>query len=163
MEEKNDQIERYGRFGNFPYFRKSHIPQIFEDMNDIIRRLDSWPKIFTDKHGGLLDERFRLAVTNWKTEEKEYIGTIELPGMKKEEIKLNIKDSGLEIIAEQSDKKEEKDSKYESKRRFTTYETLPNDSDIEKITAAYNDGVLTVNIPRLDKANTNKGLEIKIN
>lgn len=162
MENKENSLEKYGHFG-FPYFEKNYIPKIFEDMNNIIRRLDSWPKMFTDRYGGLLDERFRLAVTDWKAEDKQYIGTIELPGMKKEEIKLNIRNGGLEIIAEQFDTKNDKDIKYESKRRFTTYETLPNDSDIEKITASYAEGVLTVNVPRIEGKNINKGIEIKIN
>jgi HSP20 family protein len=161
MNDKKDKetgIKRYGHFG-FPVLRNElYVPQFFKEMNNWLSEFDDWSDI-----PSVLDNNYRLAQTDWREEDTKYIGSVELPGMKKEEIKIHALNGGLEIVAEQYEKKEEKNYHSEIKRNFKTYEKLPKNADLEHIDASYENGVLTLNVPKLEKPIKGEGLEIKIN
>ena len=82
--------------------------------------------------------------------DKEYIVESLLAGLKKEDIKLDVKNDVLRIKAE---RKEVKDLKYNRKETyFGKYErsfVLPDDADKENISASLVDGVLKVVVPKL--------------
>jgi len=87
--------------------------------------------------------------------EKENGFRVELaaPGMEKENIKVDInKESQLVISAEKKAKSEEKQERYLRKEfayaQFVKTLTLPDDVDKEAISASYDNGILTVEIPR---------------
>lgn len=83
----------------------------------------------------------------------KYICNIELPGVKKEAIKLQKKNSKLTISAEKVNPFKDMKSSYRE-RDFGTYELtaqLPDDADIKKLTAALRDGVLTITVPKHKK------------
>ena len=101
-------IDRYVKRNIHPLRRWSYgFPSLFremdKEMNELMQNMITLP-----------NTNFRQAVTDWKTEDKKYLGTVELPGMKKEEIKINAIEGGLEIMAEHYEKKEEKGQKSES-------------------------------------------------
>lgn len=80
----------------------------------------------------------------------------ELPGVKKEDIKISVENNVLSISAETS-KEEKKDTKgykyYE--RRSGSYERsfkLQDDLDSSKINASYENGLLKLEIPVKEKA-----------
>lgn len=97
--------------------------------------------------------------------EDRYIVKADLPGMKQEEIKVNLEDNVLTISGERKEEKEEKDEK----KRYHYYErsygsfarsfTLPNTVKTEEIKAKYEKGVLHIEIP---KAEAKKPKEIKV-
>ena len=76
----------------------------------------------------------------------------ELPGFKKEDIKIDIENDCLTISAERSaDTKEEQKGSYVKRERF--YGSFSRSFDVsginvDGIEAAYNDGVLTVTLPK---------------
>lgn len=80
----------------------------------------------------------------------------ELPGMKKEDIDINLHDGFLIISGERKqDQKFETADSYRSERflgRFHRTISLPSEVDSDKITASYNDGVLSVTLPKSEKA-----------
>jgi HSP20 family protein len=95
--------------------------------------------------------------------EKEYVIEAMLAGVKKEDVLVDINARRLSIEAV---RKEVKDLKYNRKESFTgTYKRsfiLPDDADAENISAAMEDGVLTVTVAKLDKAKEQKTkIEIK--
>ncbi len=95
--------------------------------------------------------------------DKEFIVEIELAGVKKENIEINIEDDTLIIDAERNS---DKDLKYNRKERysgkFKRIFNLPDNVDDENIRASYEDGVLTLTIPKtVDEAKTKKLVEIK--
>mgnify|MGYP002399991624 CR=1 FL=1 len=78
-----------------------------------------------------------------------------VPGMDKRNLKIEVKDDVLTISAEQ---KEEKQDDFEGyRRREFSYSSfcrsfyLPEDVNGEKIGAAYRDGILNVEIPKLEE------------
>ena len=97
-----------------------------------------------------------------------YLLEAELPGFRKEEIKLDVQDDCLTISAEHSEEKEDKDEKNQRylmhERYYGAYSRIFDVSgiDVDGIEASYNDGVLTINMPKKAEAVTAvKRLEIK--
>jgi HSP20 family protein len=94
-------------------------------------------------------------------EEKEaaYIVTTDLPGFKKEDIKIEMVDNILTISGERI--KETGDKKY-SERSYGKFQrtfSLPVHVAADKIEAAYKDGVLEVTLPKAEGA---KSRSIKV-
>ena len=84
--------------------------------------------------------------------DKAYTVTVELPGAKKDEIKVDIVDNVMTISGEKQQEKEEKDKdQYRQERYFGEFQrvlTLPDDADQDGIQADFKQGVLTVTVPR---------------
>ncbi len=90
----------------------------------------------------------------------------ELPGFKKEDIKIDIENDCLTISAERSaDTKEEQKGSYVKRERF--YGSFSRSFDVsginvDAIEAAYTDGVLTVTLPKkAAEVPASRRLEIK--
>jgi HSP20 family protein len=79
--------------------------------------------------------------------------TAELPGLTRNEIKVEVVDGMLMIRGEKKEKKEEKtDRMYTIERSFGVFErtfALPSYLDLDKITAEFINGVLSIKIPKL--------------
>jgi len=86
----------------------------------------------------------------------------EVPGLTAEEIKLSVQDDTLTISGEKKDSAQAEKSEenyYHVERsygRFQRVLTLPTDIDAEKIEAACKDGVLTVRLPKAERAKPRK-------
>jgi HSP20 family protein len=102
------------------------------------------------------------------TREGEYAYHIEvdLPGMKKEDINIQIEDSTLVVSGERKIKKEMKEENYyKIESSFGTFSrsfSLPEDVDVENIHAESEDGVLEIVVPKLEKAKIDKVKKIEI-
>ncbi len=91
-----------------------------------------------------------------KSEEDSYTIEVDLPGVKKEEIELSIKDNYLNVSAVRQTKNEIKEEDYYLKESFygkiaRTF-VLPNDLDTEHIDAKYEDGRLTITLNKTESA-----------
>jgi len=87
----------------------------------------------------------------------------ELPGVKKEDVKVDIKDNVLTISGERKYEKEVKEENIHRMERvygrFARSFTLPNNVDVDKVEARLEDGVLTIRLPKKESARTK---EVKI-
>ncbi len=95
-----------------------------------------------------------------------YFVEVDLPGVKKEDIVIDVKDNILSIEGErkiQSETKENDYYKVESRYgKFIRSFTLPKDIDADKISASNKNGVLEVKIPKQEKIESKpKKIEIK--
>ena len=93
---------------------------------------------------------------------KEYIVTMRLPGLNKDEVSLELKDKYLTVSTGRETRKKKSGNNYReeqaSSRSFVQIITLPDDSRKKDITSEYRDGNLTIRIPRNLKAqNDTKG------
>jgi HSP20 family protein len=103
-------------------------------------------------------EREALSIADWTPScnvsetVEEYRIEAELPGVKQEDVEVNVEDRVLTLRGERREKKEEKGKKYHrmesSYGSFMRSFTLPADADEDKVAADYNDGLLSVRIPR---------------
>lgn len=103
---------------------------------------------------------------NSREAEDAYFVEIDLPGIKKEEITIDVKDNVLTISGERKVKNETKEESYykvESKYgKFERSFTLPKNINQDKITANSTEGVLEVVIPKQEiQTNQPKKIEIK--
>ncbi len=134
--------------------------RIEERMNQLFRELWSIPRA---------EERFpsiagvRSPYCDVQETDKEVIVTAELPGVSKEDIKINATEHELEISAEvKREEKEEREGFLRREREFSRFYrclTLPSEVDPGRAKATYRNGVLEVRLP---KVKAEKGTSIKV-
>lgn len=77
---------------------------------------------------------------------------VDVPGVKKDEIKLNITENSIEISAEHKEAEEEKKKNFvrKERRQISYYRILsmPERVDSNKALAKLNDGVLNITLPK---------------
>jgi len=81
----------------------------------------------------------------------KFIVKAELPGVKQEDVTVRVEDGFLTISAKRQEEKERKEAHYHTCERFlgTVQRSfaLPDGIETEKITAAFKDGMLEVQVP----------------
>ena len=138
-------------------------------------RWRGWPREFWDpfgeftqlwnRMGQIFESGGQGVPEGWmpvvETEETDdaYVVRAELPGMKSDDVDIELRGNELRITGEVS---EEKSGTTLRRRRgkFAYRTTLPADADADKIDAQLADGILTVRLPKVAKAQTRK-VEIK--
>lgn len=101
--------------------------------------------------------------------DKDYTVELAAPGLKKEDFKVNINDDGnLVIKMEQKDEQKEEDKSRHYLRRefsYSKYEQtliLPDDVEKDKIAARVDNGVLTIDLPKIAAAQKKPARQIDI-
>jgi len=89
----------------------------------------------------------------------------ELPGIKKEDVKITLRDDILTIRGEKKQESEKKEQNYHRVERsdgsFQRSYALPASVQGDKIDATYHDGVLTVVLPKSEEAKP-RDIEVKV-
>ncbi len=107
---------------------------------------------------------------NVSEDDKEYKVEVAAPGMTKDDFKINVANDELVIAMEKKgdSKDEDKDKKYLRREfsysKFEQHLTLPDNVERDNISAGMNDGVLTIDIPKMteeEKAQEMHYIEIK--
>jgi len=142
----------------------------FRELEEMQNRLSSFfgRRVPLLKGGGEGEE---FTLTTWAPrvdiaeDDKEYVINAELPGVRKEDVKVSIENGALSISGERKTEKEEKGKKYHRVEQtygtFMRTFTLPEGSSGEKISAEFRDGILRVHLPKDEKAKA-KAIEVKI-
>ncbi len=126
----------------------------FKEMEELQGRLGSWMGLPARATPG----KEALTVADWSPlvditeDEKEFLLKAELPGVKREEVKVTVEDGVLMLSGERRFEKEEKDKKYHRIERaygsFVRSFTLPEETPADKVAAEFKDGVLLVHLPK---------------
>ena len=142
----------------------------FRDLEEFEHRLASTFGRAISKPNGEGTEA--ITTTDWTPlveiteDDKEFLVKAELPGLKKEDVKVTVESGIMTISGERKTEKEEKTKKYHRvERAYGKFErsfTLPDDADGAKVNAEFKDGVLQVRLPKAEKP-ANKALDVKIN
>jgi len=119
-------------------------------------------------HGGTADDGFAsswLPAVDIVEHETEYLVNIELPGVKKDDVSISVANDVLTIRGEKKQEKETKEkSHYRTERVYGSFQrsfTLPTSVKSDKIEAYYDNGILTITLPKLEEAKP-KQIEVKI-
>jgi HSP20 family protein len=134
------------------------------DLFDLRKEIDT---MFDNRFFGGMLQRFSdqswAPVMDIVESEKDFTVKVELPGMKKEDIKINIENNILSIEGERKTESEEKGKTFHRIERsygqFYRAVSLPKHVDDAKIKAEFNDGLLTITLPKAETAKT-KAIEI---
>jgi HSP20 family protein len=104
----------------------------------------------------LSDMRSAMPAVNIMDEKDAYCLDMAVPGMKKDDFRIDIDGNMLTIASEKETKKEEKDRKFTRReygfRSFSRSFTLPEEVNREKINAVYADGILKLTIPKKERS-----------
>lgn len=96
--------------------------------------------------------------------EKEFVITAELPGVKKEDVKISLQDNKLVISGEMKEDKDVQEKNYylmeRARGKFSRSFTLPSNVDSSKTDAKYENGVLKLTLPK-SQAALPREIEIK--
>ena len=106
---------------------------------------------------------------NVKESEKDYTVELAAPGLTKDDFNGSVDhDGNLHIKIENKSNNKEEDKKSHYLRRefsYSKYEQtllLPDDVEKNKISASVNNGVLTVDLPKIEKATEKEARKIEI-
>jgi len=112
-----------------------------------------------------------MAVAEWSPlvdiseDDKEYRIKVELPEIKKEDVKVTAEEGTLTITGERKFEAEQKGRKYHRVERaygsFGRSFSLPDDASPVKVNAEFKDGVLTVHLVKDEKAKP-QHIEVKV-
>jgi len=146
-------VTKYDPFKDFRGFKRG-----FDLVNEIVNSLEA-----NSATQNLVDFKPKVNTVEGKS---AYHVEVDLPGVKKEDITVNVEDNILTISGERKFKNEVKEEDYykieSSYGSFSRSFTLPEKVDIENIHANTQDGVLEVVIPKLETVeNKSKKIEIK--
>ena len=114
--------------------------------------------VYSLLNDSFLNERIAAVVpaANIAENENAFEIALAIPGLKKEDIKINLEKNVLSISAEKKTETTDENKKF-SKREynfgsFSRSFTLPQSADVSKIEAEYVDGILTLNIAKKEEA-----------
>lgn len=139
-----------------PYNSTRGFPaDLFEEMDQLLNAFRS-PTYTTEK-------TFHPA-TEITEQDGHYLLSIDVPGIRKDDIKINVTDNVLTVSGERKREEKTEDSKVRRVERsygsFKRSFTLPNTIDADQIEAHYEDGVLELSLPKAPTAQA-KTIEIK--
>lgn len=137
-----------------------------------IRRNSAWlPDVFND----FFDTNFMpkanatAPAINVKESDKGYTVELAAPGMRKEDFNVHINDDGdltVKMESKQENREEDKNSRYLRREfsyaKFEQTLILPEDVDKERISAKVENGVLTVELPKVEVTKTKVARQITV-
>ncbi|CAO2160965.1 unnamed protein product [Urochloa humidicola] len=98
---------------------------------------------------------FANARIDWKETPEAHVFKADLPGVKKEEVKVEVEDGNVLVICgERSKEKEDKNDKWHrverSSGKFLRRFRLPENARTDQVKAGLENGVLTVTVPKTE-------------
>jgi len=123
-------------------------------LNSVLdEALGSWP--FQSEENGTLTSSWLPACDVFEDRDAVKI-VAEVPGVRAEDVKISLENNLLTIRGEKKQHAEEKSERvHRYERTYGTFErafSLPTSVDPDKIAASYANGVLTVTIPKAERA-----------
>ncbi len=141
------------------------------DMEDLHRRLSSVFDLAPLRHSTPTTSEENITIPEWAPavdiieDDKEYLIKVELPEVKREDVKVTVEGGTLTVSGERKAEKEEKNRKFHRVERFFgSFErsfSLPDDADDAKVSAEFKDGVLRVHLAKSEAARP-KLIDVKV-
>ena len=128
---------------------------------DLIPRKFYLDDIFDDF---MVPERSTLGKCDIYEKDNKYHIEMDVPGFKKEDLKINLENNYLTIKAEKKNDVKDDSKKYiRRERSYSKFERsiYLGDADEKNIDAEYKDGILTIVVPKQDEKKSKKYIEIR--
>lgn len=141
----------------FPWPQRGPFPALRGEMENMFQH-------FWDENGDGWGGQLMAPALDLKESDKEVTVRLDLPGVKAEEVDIQLNGNQLVISGERKEEKEEKNEKYHRierrSGRFSRSATLPCAIQEDKIEAVMKDGILTVLLPKSPEAQS-RHIEVK--
>jgi HSP20 family protein len=117
------------------------------------RTLDlfNWDRVF-DRYLGDFDHSAGWPAVDVSEDDDNYLVEVELPGLSEKDVEVKVENGVLTIASRKDESREEKDEGYIRKERrhysFSRSFSLPDNVDLEKITANFKNGLLDIAVPK---------------
>jgi HSP20 family protein len=124
----------------------------FREFQDLYGRMGQiWQSALPD--GGVFDDAWSPLADLEETDDA-YTVEVDLPGVKKDDVTIELNAGELSVNGEIKEKEHTGVLRSRARRtgRFDYRVTLPQDTDEEHVSAELTDGVLTVKVPKAEKA-----------
>lgn len=132
---------------------RNRIPDIWQEMD---RLFEGFPKTSTLAY----DEREFSPATEIVENENHYLLSVDLPGIRKEDIKIELNDRTLSVSGERRREQKADDDKIQRYEKsygfFKRSFALPQTVSTDKIEAQYENGVLELYLPKAELAQSKK-------
>ena len=143
----------YGLFGEMR--RMQHeMDTLFKNVFATGNYFSNTPLLTGPSNTGITRRNYRMPLTDLTETDKEIMAKVEIPGVKKEDINVNVRPGGLEINVGIKDERKNEDMTKgaifleRTYRGFQRYISLPDNADMERANATYRDGILELKIPK---------------
>ncbi|KAL6518126.1 hypothetical protein OROMI_033827 [Orobanche minor] len=108
---------------------------------------------FSSNAGDTTATALANARIDWKETQESHVFKVDVPGLKKEEVKVEVEDGSILLISgERSKEQEEKNDRWHrverSSGKFLRRFRLPENAKLDAVKAAMENGVLTVMVPK---------------
>jgi len=123
----------------------------FREMADLQERMN---QLIESVWGGVSGDQAFAPLADIEESEDAWIIDVDLPGVRKDDVNIEISDSELAITGEIRER-ERKGALRRRTRRTGQFEyrvMLPGDIDADRVEASLSDGVLTVRIPKPERS-----------
>ncbi len=142
---------------------------VWNPLREMENLLDRYNR---EGHLGMSNAENELGFSKWsptvdiKEDDNNYLIRADVPGVDKKDIEVRLENGVLSISGEKKTEKESgKGTKHHRTERyygsFSRRFTLPTSVKSDKVDASYKNGVLSLTIPKVEKAKP-KAIEIKV-
>ena len=136
-----------------------------EDMSQRLNRIFGRSLVDREKGGEAIKVAEWAPAVDVSETETEYLIKAEIPEVKKEDVKVTLQDGMLTLQGERKQEKEEKGKRFHRIERsygsFLRSFDLPANVDDTKAKADFKEGVLTLTLPKSEKAKP-KSVEVTV-
>ena len=138
----------------------------WDPFRDMVTLRDRMDRLFDDSLARLRGAEDDMSLSNWSPSVDVYETTenivikAEVPGVKKEDISVEVKDNTLYLKGERKFEKDVKEENYHRMERsygsFRRVFSLPATVEQDQVKASFKDGVLEIMLPKAEKAKPKK-------
>lgn len=138
----------------------------WDPFKELLSLRDEFDRIFKEYfiRPEKIDEEW-FPMLDMKEDSESIVVNIEVPGVKKDDIKVTLRGNQLIVTGERKFEKEKKDETYHrierSYGKFQRVITIPVEVDQSKIKATYENGILSITLPKTEKEKP-KEIEISL-
>jgi HSP20 family protein len=132
-------------------YRRFQRPSIWQEMDQLQREMN---RLFdATSTGRVFNSPSYPAINIWTNEEGQLISA-EMPGIKPDDLNIDVTGDAISISGERKQDEIAKDARYHRRERsfgsFSRTIQLPFMVDTDKVEASFKNGVLLINLPRAE-------------
>jgi HSP20 family protein len=134
-----------------PTIRRKGVPSLFE--------ADDFDRFFNVAFGGAPSLSGWSPAVDVRENDDGFVVTAELPGLSSDDVEVNVENGILAISGEKKEEREEGGSAHVVERRYGRFQrnfSLPRSVDNAKVDASFENGILTVSLPKAATAKARK-------